>query len=187
MYLSTVSIIIIAICGFAIYFIYDKIEFIGFTLIFIFTIVYFSFPIVFEISEIMFNIFSQYHSIQYSDVLALTISIFGLAISTILSFLFKIKSKEKKYIDQAEKNKKLYDLMIIDFDEYDKRRQELKEKFNQKAYTQEWDKKNMKLAGARFKKEFVDEFKEACSKLGIKQSDVFRKAMQNIIDQAKNG
>lgn len=62
-----------------------------------------------------------------------------------------------------------------------------KQKFNQKAYTQEWDKKNMKLAGARFKKEFVDEFKEACSKLGIKQSDVFRKAMQDVIDQAKNG
>ena len=62
-----------------------------------------------------------------------------------------------------------------------------KQKFNQKQYTPEWDKKNMKLAGARFKKEFVDEFKEACSKLGIKQSDVFRKAMQEVIDKAKIG
>ena len=30
--------------------------------------------------------------------------------------------------------------------------------FDQKKYTQEWDKKNMKLAGARYKAEFVDEF-----------------------------
>ncbi|MBS5114161.1 MAG: hypothetical protein KHY88_00415 [Erysipelotrichaceae bacterium] len=59
------------------------------------------------------------------------------------------------------------------------------EKFDQKKYTQEWDKKNMKLAGARYKTEFVDEFKEACAKLGIKQSDVFRKAMQEVIDKAK--
>ena len=57
--------------------------------------------------------------------------------------------------------------------------------FDQKKYTQEWDKKNMKLAGARYKAEFVDEFKEACAILGIKQSDVFREAMQKIIDQSK--
>lgn len=130
MYLSTLSIVVITLCGFIIYFIHDKIELISFTLICIFSIVYFSYPIAFEISEIMFNIFSQYHSIEYSDILTLTISIFGLVISTILSFFFKIKSKEKKYIDQAEKNKKLYDLNIIDFDEYDKKRRELKEKFN---------------------------------------------------------
>ena len=62
----------------------------------------------------------------------------------------------------------------------------MKEKgFDQKRYTQEWDKKNMKLAGARYKAEFVDEFKEACATLGIKQSDVFREAMQKIIDQSK--
>lgn len=60
-----------------------------------------------------------------------------------------------------------------------------KDGFNQKEYTQQWDKKNMKLAGARYKKEFVDEFKEACLKLGLKQSDVFRKAMQEVIDKAK--
>ena len=35
-------------------------------------------------------------------------------------------------------------------------------------------------------KEFVDEFKEACKKLGIKQSDVFRKAMQDMIEKANN-
>ena len=42
----------------------------------------------------------------------------------------------------------------------------------------------MKLAGARFKKEFVDEWKEACKKLGLKQSDVFREAMLKVIKQA---
>lgn len=57
--------------------------------------------------------------------------------------------------------------------------------FDQKEYTKQWDKENMKLAGARFKKEFVDEFKEACNKLGLKQSDVFREAMQEVIDKAK--
>ena len=30
----------------------------------------------------------------------------------------------------------------------------------------------------------VEEFKEACKKLNIKQSDVIRKAMQKTIDQA---
>lgn len=63
---------------------------------------------------------------------------------------------------------------------------ERKKEFNQKEYTQEWDKKNMKLAGSRYKKEFVDEFKEACLKLNIKQSDVFREAMKKVIDEAKN-
>lgn len=89
MYLSTLSIVVITLCGFIIYFIHDKIELISFTLICIFSIVYFSYPIAFEISEIMFNIFSQYHSIEYSDILTLTISIFGLVISTILSFFFQ--------------------------------------------------------------------------------------------------
>ena len=60
-----------------------------------------------------------------------------------------------------------------------------KELFDQKKYHQEWDKRNMKLAGARYKKEFVDAFKQACSNLGVKQSDVFRQAMQDTIDRAK--
>ncbi len=57
--------------------------------------------------------------------------------------------------------------------------------FNQQEYIKEWKKKNMKQVKATYKTEFVDEFKEACSKLGIKQSDVFRKAMQEVIDKAK--
>lgn len=61
-----------------------------------------------------------------------------------------------------------------------------KEKFNQTEYIKEWKKKNMKQVKATYKTEFVDEFKAACDKLSLKQSDVFRKAMQEIIDQAKS-
>ena len=50
-----------------------------------------------------------------------------------------------------------------------------KEKFNQVKYMREWQKENMKQVKASYKTEFVDEFKEACKKLGIKQSDVIRK------------
>ena len=45
-------------------------------------------------------------------------------------------------------------------------------KFDQAKYMRDWQ------------KEFVEEFKEACKKLNIKQSDVIRKAMQKTIDQA---
>lgn len=38
---------------------------------------------------------------------------------------------------------------------------------------------------AQYKKEFVLEFKEACAALGLKQSEVFRKAMENVIEEAK--
>lgn len=61
----------------------------------------------------------------------------------------------------------------------------MEEKFNQQEYIKEWKKKNMKQVKATYKTEFVDEFKEACAKLGITQSDVIRKAMQDVIDQAK--
>lgn len=37
-----------------------------------------------------------------------------------------------------------------------------------------------------YKKEFVDEFKEACRALGLKQSQVFRDAMQQVINQYHN-
>ena len=61
-----------------------------------------------------------------------------------------------------------------------------KEKFNQAKYMREWQKENMKQVKASYKTEFVDEFKEAYKKLGIKQSDVFRKAMQDMIEKANN-
>lgn len=57
--------------------------------------------------------------------------------------------------------------------------------FDQNKYIQEWDKKNMKYVGAKYKASFVNEFKEACLILDIKQSEVFRKAIQETIDQVK--
>ena len=59
-------------------------------------------------------------------------------------------------------------------------------KFDQAKYMREWQKENMKQVKASYKTEFVDEFKEACKKLGIKQSDVIRKAMQHTIEKANN-
>ncbi len=59
-------------------------------------------------------------------------------------------------------------------------------KFNQKEYVKDWTKKNMKQVAASYKTEFVEEFKAACQVLGVKQSDVFRKAMNETIEQAKN-
>lgn len=58
-------------------------------------------------------------------------------------------------------------------------------KFDQAKYMREWQKENMKQVKASYKTEFVDEFKEACKKLGIKQSDVFRNAMYSTIKKAK--
>ena len=43
----------------------------------------------------------------------------------------------------------------------------------------------MAHVGATYKKEFVQEFKEACTKLGISQSKVFKSAMQKVIDKTK--
>lgn len=56
--------------------------------------------------------------------------------------------------------------------------------FNQIKYVNEWAKQNMLSISVSYKKDFVQEFREACAKLGIKQSDVFRQAMQSVIDKA---
>ncbi len=57
--------------------------------------------------------------------------------------------------------------------------------FNQSKYIQEWSKQNMKQVKAQYKAGFVAEFKEACATLGISQSEVIRKAMQETIEKAK--
>ena len=57
--------------------------------------------------------------------------------------------------------------------------------FNQQAYQNEWIKQNMKQVGAAYKIDFVDQFKAACKKLGVSQSDVFRKAMEETIKKAR--
>lgn len=48
-----------------------------------------------------------------------------------------------------------------------------------------WKKEHMALVGASYKKEFVQEFKEACKKLDLKQSDLIRDMMEQIIEKAK--
>ncbi len=57
---------------------------------------------------------------------------------------------------------------------------------NKYAAQKKYAKSNIKKLSCSFKKEFVDDFRDACLKLNIKQSDVIRKAMQDVIDQAKN-
>lgn len=58
--------------------------------------------------------------------------------------------------------------------------------FDQSQYMNEWSKENMLAVSARYKKEFVEEFREALKTLGFKQSDVIRNMMQEIIEQAKD-
>ena len=59
-------------------------------------------------------------------------------------------------------------------------------KTNPKQYAQieKWKKEHMRSVSAQYNREFVESFKSACSKLGLKQSDVFREAMQEIIIRA---
>lgn len=58
--------------------------------------------------------------------------------------------------------------------------------FDQKKYIQEWSKQNMKSINVSYKAEFVEEFRAACDKLGIKRSEVFRQAMLDTIEKAKS-
>ena len=58
--------------------------------------------------------------------------------------------------------------------------------FNQAKYMAEWQKQNMKQISASYKTDFVLEFKEACKKLGVSQSEVFRKAMEETIRRAEH-
>lgn len=60
-----------------------------------------------------------------------------------------------------------------------------KQKFNQSEYQAEWDKQNMLFVRGKYKKDFVLEFKTACKKLGITQSEVIRKAMEETIRKAE--
>lgn len=43
----------------------------------------------------------------------------------------------------------------------------------------------MKQVGAAYKIDFVDQFKAACKKLGVSQSEIFRKAMEETIKKAE--
>lgn len=57
--------------------------------------------------------------------------------------------------------------------------------FDQKKYVNEWSKENMALVGARYKKEFVEEYKTAAKQLGLRTSDLIRQMMLDVIEQAK--
>lgn len=59
------------------------------------------------------------------------------------------------------------------------------EKFNQKKYVEQWTKDNMLNVSAKFKSDFVLEFRESLKLLNMKQSDCFRNAMQEVIEKAK--
>ena len=56
---------------------------------------------------------------------------------------------------------------------------------NKYAAQKKYAKNNLKKLSCSFKKDFVEEFANSCRKLNIKQSDVIRKTMQDIIDKAK--
>lgn len=56
--------------------------------------------------------------------------------------------------------------------------------FNQAKYMAEWQKQNMKQVSVSYKTDFVLAFKEACKKLGVSQSEVIRKAMEETIEKA---
>lgn len=45
-------------------------------------------------------------------------------------------------------------------------------------------KNNIKKLSCSFQKEFVEQFAQSCKTLNIKQSDVIRQAMQEVIDKA---
>lgn len=59
------------------------------------------------------------------------------------------------------------------------------ETFDQAKYMQEWSKKNMALVSARYKKEFVEEYRNSLKKLNLTNSDVIRNMMNEIIEKAK--
>lgn len=48
-----------------------------------------------------------------------------------------------------------------------------------------YDKENTKMITVKYKKEFVNEFNDACKKLGLVKSQVIKKAMEDIIKKAQ--
>ncbi len=53
-------------------------------------------------------------------------------------------------------------------------------------YMNNWIKENYMRVGGTYPKEFAQQFKDACKFLGVSQSEVFRQAMQNTINEANN-
>ena len=57
--------------------------------------------------------------------------------------------------------------------------------FDQIKYQNQWIKENMSEVRARYRNDFVDEFKTACKKLGVSQSEVIKAAMEETIRKAE--
>ncbi|MDD5851793.1 hypothetical protein [Galactobacillus timonensis] len=57
--------------------------------------------------------------------------------------------------------------------------------FDQIKYQNQWIKENMSEVRERCRNNFVDEFKNACKKLGVSQSDVIKAAMEDTIRKAE--
>lgn len=55
--------------------------------------------------------------------------------------------------------------------------------FDQIKYQNDWKKENMKQVGGSYKNEFVEQFKAACKKLGVSQSEVIKSAMEETIEK----
>ena len=58
--------------------------------------------------------------------------------------------------------------------------------FDQSKYNYQWQKENMKSISLKYNTEFVEAFRDACKKLGVKQSEVIRQAMIETIEKAKD-
>ena len=57
--------------------------------------------------------------------------------------------------------------------------------FNQREYNAKWRAEIMMRVSATYKNDFVLKFREACKELGVSQSEVIRKAMQETIEKWK--
>ena len=57
--------------------------------------------------------------------------------------------------------------------------------FDQVKYQNQWIKENMSEVRARYRDDFVDEFKTACKKLGVSQSEAIKAAMEETIRKAE--
>lgn len=58
--------------------------------------------------------------------------------------------------------------------------------YNKYDYNNNWGKENLGSVTGKYKKDFVAQFKEACKKLNITQSDVIREAMIETINKSKS-
>ena len=56
---------------------------------------------------------------------------------------------------------------------------------NKYSAQKKYQKNNMLSISVKYKKDFILEFRQALKKLDLKQSDIFRQAMQDIINKSK--